>query len=219
MRQHSALFIASFLCFATAASAAPITYQILVDSSSIAGTAGSLDFNFDPGPLTFQFASLQILNFTSDGTLAGCPTGGPCPTGDVDGQLPSVVTFDNGTEFNDYFEGFTFGTTISFNVSLYGPALSAPDGVSASGSTFAFSMFSDGLGTIPVLTSDTADGFAVTVGVNLDGTTTVTDFSAQTVGQVSPEPGALSQIALAIGLWIAVRFWRQRRQANWSNTL
>ena len=48
-------------------------------------------------------------------------------------------------------------------------ALSTPDGVSTSGSAFAFSMFSDPAGTIPALTTDTTDGFALTVGVNLDG--------------------------------------------------
>src|SRR6202035_5105446 len=138
--------------------------------------------------LTTQSASLQILNFTSDGTLAGnCP----CIMGDVSGQLPATLTFDNGTAFNDYFDGFTFGSTLSFDVSLYGPALSAPDGVSTSGSTFAFSMFSDAAGTTPVLTSDKTDGFAVRTDVNLDGTTTVTNFSPETsIGTVSavPEP-------------------------------
>ena len=86
------------------------------------------------------------------------------------------LTFDNGTGFNDYFEGFTFGSTLSFQVSLYGPAFSSPDGTSTSGSTFAFSMFSDPAGTMPALTTDTTDGFAFTVDVNLDGTTTVTNF-------------------------------------------
>src|SRR5580658_8609026 len=104
---------------ASLASAGPITYNVTVNTSSIAGTAGSLDFNFDPGPLVTQFAQLQILGFTSDGMLAGAC---PCITGDVSGQLPSTLTFDNGTPFNDYFDDFTYGSTISFAVSLYGPA-------------------------------------------------------------------------------------------------
>lgn len=124
-----------------------------VNTSSIIGTAGSVDFNFNPGPLVTQAASLQILSFSSDGSLTGIPT----LTGDVSGVLPATVTFDNGTGFNDYFQGFTFGSTLSFSVSLYGSALSSPDGVSTSGSTFAFSMFSDPAGTMPVLTRDTTD--------------------------------------------------------------
>lgn len=211
MGKGASLFIASFLCFVSVASAAPITYDVSVDTSSISGTAGSVDFNFNPGPLVTQSASLQILDFTSNGMLAG----GPTLTGDVAGILPGTLTFDNGTGFNDYFEGFTFGSTLSFQVSLYGPALSSPDGTSTSGSTFAFSMFSDPAGTMPVLTTDTTDGFAFTVDVNLDGTTTVNNFSAQTTVVPAttgvPEPGTLPLMAAGIGLWLAFRFRPQRR--------
>jgi len=213
MGKPVACFVASFLCFVSVASAAPITYDVTVDSSSISSTSGSFDFQFNPGPLVTQSASLQILNFTSDGSLAG----GPTLTGDVTGALPATLTFDNGTAFNDYFEGFTFGSTLSFQVSLFGPALSSPDGTSTSGSTFAFSMFSDAAGTMPVLTSDTVNGFAFTINVNLDGTTTVTNSSAQTTvvpatgPPAVPEPGTLPLMAAGIGLWLAFRFRLQRR--------
>jgi hypothetical protein len=212
MRLHLALFGTLFSCFAGFASAGVITYDVTVNTSSIVGTAGSLDFNFNPGPLTTQFASLQILDFTSDGALAGdCP----CGTGDVNGQLSSALIFDNGTGFNDYFEDFTFGSTISFQVSLYGPALSSPDGVSTSGSTFAFSMFSDAAGTVPVLTADTTDGFAFAVGVNLDGSSTVSNYSADTtVGTQSgsaPEPSSfaifLAALAVVGGRSMFKRLW------------
>jgi hypothetical protein len=177
---------------------------------------GSLDFNFNPGPLTTQGASLQILGFSTNGTLGESPE----LTGDVTGALPLTLTFDNGTGFNDYFDGFTYGTDLEFKVSLYGPALSSPDGVSTSGSAFAFSMFSDAPGTIPALTSDTAEGFAVTVDVNLDGSTTLHNFSSQTtVAQKgmggAPEPGPLPLIGLGIGLCIASRLRMHRcRQAE-----
>jgi len=197
MRKHSLLLIASFIVFASVASANVITYDVTVNTSSIAGTTGSLDFNFNPGPLVTQAASLQILDFTSDGTLAGdCP----CGTGDVAGQLPGTLTFDNGTAYNDYFDDFTFGTTLSFDVTFYGPALTAPNGTSTSGSTFAFSMFSDSLGTVPVLTSDTTDGYAAIINVNLDGSTTSVDYSSEATVSPVPEPGTLSLMTLGIGL-------------------
>ena len=192
MLERWSLFVVSFLSIAVA-SAGPITYDVTVDTSSISGTAGSLDFNFNPGPLVTQGASLQIVGFASDGTFTGSPT----LTGDVTGALPSTLTFDNGTGFNDYFTSFTFGSTLSFDVSLFGPALSSPDGVSTSGSTFAFSMFSDPVGTIPVLTTDTTDGFAFTVDVNLDGTTTATSFLPVSG---APEPGTTSLVITGMAL-------------------
>jgi hypothetical protein len=205
------LLIQTALAFTCAglASAGPATWDVTVNTSSILGTAGSLDFNFNPGPLQTQAASLQILNFTSDGTLAeACP----CGTGDVSGQLPSTLTFDNGTGLNDYFDDFTFGSTLSFQVNLYGPALSSPDGISTSGSTFAFSMFSDSGGTVPALTTDTMDGFAFTLDVNLDGTTTLNNFSSEaSVSQVSagtPEPNTMILIGSAIPL---LGLWNRRR--------
>ena len=184
------LVIASVFLAASVAKAGPIIYDVTVNTSSITGTMGSLDFQFNPGPLTTQSASLQILDFTSDGTLAGSPS----LTGDVSGALPATLTYDNGTQYNDFFEDFTYGTTLSFEVSLYGPALSSPDGVSTSGSIFAFSMFSDPAGTVPVLTTDTVDGFAATLNVNLGGTTTVTDPSTETsvaALTATPEPASL----------------------------
>jgi len=184
------LLLASFV-----GSASADTYNLTVNTSSIAGTAGSLDFNFNPGPLVSQAASLQILSFSSDGTLSGSPS----LIGDVSGALPGTVTFDNGTGFNDYFQGFTYGSTLSFEVSLFGPALSSPDGVSTSGSTFAFSMFSDPAGTIPTLTTNTTNGFAVTVDVNLDGTTTLTNYTGAGPSVV-PEPGSWMLLGTGLGL-------------------
>ena len=179
----------------------PVIYNVTVNTTSIAGTPGSVDFNFNPGSLVTQAASLQILNFSADGSLAG----NPVSSGDVSGALPATLTFDNGTAFNDYFEGFTFDSKLSFDVSLYGSALNSPDGTSTSGSTFAFSMFSDAAGTTPVLTNDSANGFAFVVNVNLDGTTAATDFiTASSV----PEPSC----SLLVGVAVAFGILRLRRR-------
>jgi hypothetical protein len=212
MRVRSLYIVASLSMLGAVASAAPIIYHVTVNTSSLVTTAGSLDFNFNPGPSGSQAASLQILNFTSNGTLAGAC---PCSVGDVSGLLPITVTFDNGSSFNDYFDDFTFGTTISFDVSLYGPALSTPDGFSTSGSTFAFSMFSNPAGTVPVLTSDTTDGFAFIANVNLDGTTNISDFSAATVVSPGtgmspvPEPSYVALMTMGSVLMMTSRLFRR----------
>ena len=136
----------------------------------------------------------SILNFSGNGTLTA---GSPSLIGDASGALPATLTFDNGPAFNDYFQGFKFGATLSFDVSLFGPALSSPNGTSTSGSTFAFSMFSDLAGTKPVLTSDKTNGFAYVVNVNLDGTTTATSF-LPTRGVPEPGTGILSLAGMLI---------------------
>ena len=207
------ILVITLLSGAVSVGRADVIYQFSVNTSGISGAAGSIDFQFNPGPFVSQAASLDILNFAGNGTLAG----GPLLTGDVSGgPLPSTLTFDNGTGFNDYFEGFTFGSTLLFNVRLYGPAVNAPDGTSTSGSTFAFSMFSDAAGTVPTLTTDLVNGFAATVGINLDGTTTVTNLSPETsIAAVSavPEPNSFVLIGTAFALMGTLRRCKRHGRA------
>lgn len=205
MLQRISLIAAFCFALASSAQADVITYMITVNTASQLGDAGSLDLQFNPGGLLSQAADLSILNFSTDGSL-----GGPVLTGDASGALPGTVLFDNGSSFNDYFTGFTYGTTLTFDVLLSGPALRSPDGVSTSGSTFAFSMFSDAAGSVPVLTTDTTDGFAVTVNVNLDGSTTLTNSSAETGISVVPEPATLPLFSIALAALAGfVRFRRK----------
>jgi hypothetical protein len=185
-----------------------ITYDVTVDTSGIAGTSGSLDFQFNPGPLVTQTANLQIQNFTSDGTLVSSPPS-PTLTGDVAGALPGIVTFDNGGAFNDYFTGFTYGSSLSFLLNLYGPAVTSPDGISTSGSAFSFSMYSDPGGTTPVLTSDSVNGYALAGAINLDGTATITNNSSQltitTPVTATPEPNALLLLGSGLASLVFLR--------------
>ena len=193
-------------CFAGAA-AGDVIYDFNIDTSAIDGTAGALDFKFNPGLLVTEGATLEIFNF-SGGTLDGSPV----TTGDVTGLLPPTVTFDNGMATNDYFQGFTFGPTFTFAIRLSGPALTSPNGTSTSGSAFDFSMFSDAAGTMPVLTSDATNGFAATVDVNLDGTTTLTNFSAETIvaeHNEAPEPNSFVLAGFMMALSMVLRKFRR----------
>jgi hypothetical protein len=72
-------------------------------------------------------------------------------------------------------------------------------------------MFSDAAGTIPALTTNAA-GFAFTIGVNLDGTTTVTNYSAESTvvptTSAIPEPSTLALLGIGV---IGLGIMRRRR--------
>jgi hypothetical protein len=212
MLKHCSVVALLTLCFASAGAWAgtALLVPVTINTSSIAGKTGSLDFNFNPGPLASQNASLEIVGFSADGTFEGAPN----LIGDVSGgTLPTNVLFDNGTAFNDYFQDFTFGNELSFNLLLFGSAVTSPNGTSASGSAFAFSMFSDQAGTSPTLTSDLNNGFAFITNINRDGTLTTTDYSSETaIGAVSetPEPPPVLLLISGIAvIFIIVNFGRK----------
>ena len=175
--------------------AGPLTYSVTIETSAINGTSGNLDLQFNPGAMPgTQLATAAVEGFSSDGTLVGAAV----LTGDVTGALPATLSFDNQTAFNDAFQAMVFGTGIQFELVLSGPAVTAPDGVSTSGSTFGVGLW-DSAGSNPLLTSD-PDGFVGIVNINLDGSGTPTTFLTDTGGPpvvtltpeggpVVPEPG------------------------------
>jgi hypothetical protein len=209
---HTALAVASCLLFAQALSASPIVYLVTVNTSPIAGTSGYLDFGFSAGA-DAQLASAAITQFSTTGTLVGAPV----TLGDVAGALPNPLTIANDQVINDYNQQFTFGNIITFALALNGPALSAPNGTSTSGSEFGMIMF-DNSNTVPLL-SAAPGGFAFTVDVNLDGTTTVTTYSPDGAGlqppaatlQGTPEPATLLFAGLGLA-GIALRRAYARRK-------
>ena len=162
---------------------------VSVDTTSLAGSTGFLDFTFNPGPFVTQSAFASVSDFLTDGAV-----GAPAVSGDVTDILPPSIILNNDTPFNDYFTAFTFGDTLSFTLALGGPAVDSPDGLAASGSTFAFSVFA-GDGSTPLLTSDTLDGFAFTFDVDLNGTAKLTNFSDAT--SVTPAVSSIPEPATA----------------------
>lgn len=204
MHKSYLLTLSLLLCAAGAAQADTV-YQVSVNTGSLAGTTGSLDFQFNFGNGETQAASVTISNF------AGGINGGATSVGQVTGgQLPTPVTIGSGypsSGFNDYFETYTYGTSLKFSLDFSGPAVTAPNGVSSGNTEFFFSMFTDQNGTVPAPGTD-VNGVAGTAVINPNGSITTTNISPNL--SVSPEPNSM-WLTLAAGLTLAVAAFSRRR--------
>jgi hypothetical protein len=197
--------------------AAGAIYDVNVDTSSINGTLGNLDFTFAGGLPTPPAGTLTISKFTSNGTL-----GVGQITGDASGSLATQVILNNtGFPPADYFTPFTYGTTLSFQFAFSGLAVTNPDGVSGS-STFAFSLLDGANPPNPVLIQDPLPpddpgGFAFTVDLNNDGSIKIQNFMTHgTVGLSTsgvPEPSTLGAAVLGL-LVLAMGRGRSKRHSN-----
>src|SRR4051812_24713290 len=180
------------LCLGASLFASPVSYQVNVNTASLAGSTGNVDFQYNPGAGTTDPSFITINFFTPGGQLNGAPS----TVGDVTGSLPATVTIANSTPFNDYFQGITFTNAITFQVTFDGPA---PSGTADSGSAFAFSLFADD-GFTPLLVNFPDTGANLQAFVAPNGTI---DFQ-------TPEPGTLA----LFGLGFSILALKRRNQSN-----
>jgi hypothetical protein len=187
---------------------ASTTYTVTADTSSITGTSGYMDLQFEPGPATTNLATVAVTGFTTNGTLSGAAT----LTGDVTGQLPGTLNFDNQTVFNDYFQAIDFGSTETFTVTLDGPSI-------LGGSSSAFNIAFYAADGSTALLTNSPDGEAGQIVLDGTGSTSVETFETATGGTpvltiisplVAPEPAELGLIGAGILLLGAV--FRKRRE-------
>jgi hypothetical protein len=94
---------------AGAAEAESIIYDVSVNTGSLLGESGYLDFQFNAGNTPFDAASATMTDFTTDGVLTGVSSLAPT-TGDVTGSLPGAVAIDNDGFPNEYTPGITYGS-------------------------------------------------------------------------------------------------------------
>ncbi len=186
MRKSHFLTITLFLTAAALSYGGPVDL-ITVNTSSLAGDMGSIDFEFNPG-LAALGATVQIFDFTGATYIAGTQVDTGSASG---GPVPAIITLNNTFADNDDFEAVTFGTTLSFEVEFSGPAITAPNGNPSNESTFALSAFTDEAGTMPAgsLTAD-PNGIVAEITVNPEGALIADAVSPEATITAVPEPGA-----------------------------
>jgi hypothetical protein len=171
------------------------TFEIAVNTTSLEGVTGYLDFQLDPGFIgSTDAASATITGFVTDGTLMA-----PEPNiGDVTGSLWGTVNINNTDVTNEYTPGITYGSFFDVFVTLDIPVVS---GTATGGNSFTLDVedagFNSLLGSFPA------------VEIDLDATTgapTVTNNSSglATVVALVPEPSSMLLLATClIGLVVA----------------
>jgi hypothetical protein len=188
------------------AASAGVTYIVDVDTSSLASTAGYLDFQFNPDGSNALAAAAVVTGFSGGSGFSLF-----FQSGDASGTLPGDLSFDNATPLNELTFGLTYGSDLSFNVTLSGAALgsSAPDG-----SIFALALY-DGAG------NPESNGLATAaISINPDGTTTgfvyppiVEGGPTATVALASvPEPSSMVLASLGLAVLLGW-YWARHRPA------
>ena len=197
--------------------AATLSFHVGVNTSSLVGNVNgpfSLDFQVNGvGPLT-NAVTLDDFSFTG-----GTPTGSPSLFGNATGDLGSTVSLnDVGSANNEFFQGFTAGTTeIQFDASITENVNTpTPDG-------FVMAILDNTLSNIP--TTGAFDSLLLlnisqlnpTLGNMQTAASTAPDAGVTVaVTAPTPEPGTLGLFlsggVLAAG-WISLRRTRRNRAA------
>lgn len=144
------LLIIALLVFGSTSAFAALTYDASIDTSSISGQQGYLYMQYDPYSTTVA-STATVSGFATDGVLGAQDTVDVVDGTAVTGTLPGPVVFANTYGINDYEQEITFGNTLSFVLSFLNTAPFVSSGTLGS-SDFSLGLFSDALGSDPLLT-------------------------------------------------------------------
>jgi hypothetical protein len=189
---------------------AGMIYEVTVDTSSFAGTMGSLEFQLNP-VAGAGYVQGVISGFSSNGGVLGSVD--PPNIGDASGDLGSQVTLDNGTGFNDLLQDFTYGSSFTFLVTFTGAGTSLP----SADTEFSMTLWNQqgGSGNALFSIGGVPGGTALTI--DMPDNTVVTGNPAVVANPV-PEPAtlvsALSGLAALLMYGLESRRRRSQRAAQ-----
>ena len=184
-------------------------FQLRIDTSTLAGTSGAIDLQFNPGPNTFQSATVTVSAFQGAGSTSaqkiGSVTGGP---------LPNPLTINNTQALNEDLESIVFGNSLNLTLDFSGIAINTPGSSNPqSGSVFTLGLFSDAAATMPILTYD-PDGAIFRQIINPGGQFVTQVISPQ--ASLVPEPSCVALVGLA---GFGLMAWRARRKICKNNSV
>jgi hypothetical protein len=182
------LTVIAGIIFAASSAFASLSYDVTVNTSSLAGDTGYLYLQYT----TIDKAVLStatVSNFVTDGTLGAQDTVDVVDGSAVHGTLPGNVVFANTNAINDYNHAITFGNSLSFLVTLSSASTSTTSGVS----TLSLSLFADASGSTPLLNVNGGNyaGTVATINLHDNGSTDAQSLDASTTATPTPIPGAL----------------------------
>jgi hypothetical protein len=185
-----------------------ITYDVTVDTSSVSGTLGSLDFQFNPSGLGPDVLQAVISNFTG-GTLVGSPA----LNGDAAGSLigpPNAVTLEDSTGLNEAIQDFDYGSAFSFKVTF--SALSGSLASANPGAQFSLTLYDDrGATGNQLLSSSDPSGAALLIDFNPNGVTNSPEVTAVPEGPSGvPKPASILLAGLGAAGLASYRGLRKR---------
>jgi hypothetical protein len=188
---------------------AAFVYDVRINTASLAGSNGFIQFQFTPGGVAPAAEATVSLLDLEGGVVLASPL--PDVEGDVSGSLPGPVVLGNGEALNVLYQAVRFGTHLAFTIGFDGAFIT--DDSAKVGSRFDLEFFdaNDNLAPLPPPGG---------TGTPVTGPALVFDLTPGEVeptlyvdGQVSEVPEPHPSLLLAGGLLVLALVAR-RRQAR-----